>query len=150
MLGNAKRVIVKKDDTTVIDGHGDKAAIQSRVGQFEVFKVDFVVRKNPCAAEEPGQHYVPTAGVTGTPGHQVVRNDAQQRAQLENIPALLPQDGDRGALLCQGVAFSCDGLDQSRLAAPVWTEDCESLVATYANAEILQYDFLSAHHGDIL
>ncbi len=34
MLGNAKRVIVKKDDTTIIDGHGDKAAIQARVSQI--------------------------------------------------------------------------------------------------------------------
>jgi chaperonin GroEL len=34
MLGNAKRVIVKKDDTTIIDGHGDKAAIQARVSQL--------------------------------------------------------------------------------------------------------------------
>jgi chaperonin GroEL len=34
MLGNAKRVIVKKDDTTIIDGHGDKTAIQARVSQI--------------------------------------------------------------------------------------------------------------------
>jgi chaperonin GroEL len=33
-LGNAKRVIVKKDDTTIIDGRGDKAAIQARVSQI--------------------------------------------------------------------------------------------------------------------
>jgi len=34
MLGNAKRVIVKKDDTTIVDGHGDKTAIQARVSQI--------------------------------------------------------------------------------------------------------------------
>ncbi len=34
MLGNAKRVIVKKDDTTIIDGRGDKAVIQTRVSQL--------------------------------------------------------------------------------------------------------------------
>ncbi len=34
MLGNAKRVVVKKDDTTIVDGHGDKAAIQARVAQI--------------------------------------------------------------------------------------------------------------------
>ncbi len=34
MLGNAKRVLIKKDDTTIIDGQGDKAAIQARVGQI--------------------------------------------------------------------------------------------------------------------
>ena len=34
MLGNAKRVLIKKDDTTIIDGQGDKAAIQARVAQL--------------------------------------------------------------------------------------------------------------------
>jgi chaperonin GroEL len=34
MLGRAKKVIIKKDDTTVIDGAGDKAEIEARVGQI--------------------------------------------------------------------------------------------------------------------
>jgi chaperonin GroEL len=34
MLGNAKRVVVNKDDTTIVDGLGDKAGIQSRVSQI--------------------------------------------------------------------------------------------------------------------
>jgi chaperonin GroEL len=34
MLGRAKKIIIKKDDTTVIDGHGDKAEIEARVAQI--------------------------------------------------------------------------------------------------------------------
>ncbi len=34
MLGSAKKVIIKKDDTTVIDGAGVKAEIEARVGQI--------------------------------------------------------------------------------------------------------------------
>jgi chaperonin GroEL len=34
MLGSAKKVIIKKDDTTVIDGAGDKAEIEARVAQI--------------------------------------------------------------------------------------------------------------------
>ena len=34
MLGRAKKVIIKKDDTTVIDGAGNKAEIEARVGQI--------------------------------------------------------------------------------------------------------------------
>jgi chaperonin GroEL len=34
MLGRAKKVVIKKDDTTVIDGAGDKAEIEARVGQI--------------------------------------------------------------------------------------------------------------------
>ncbi len=34
MLGNAKKVVVKKDDTTVVDGSGAKADIEARIGQI--------------------------------------------------------------------------------------------------------------------
>ncbi|WP_308915010.1 chaperonin GroEL [Jannaschia sp. LMIT008] len=34
MLGTAKRVIIKKDDTTLIDGAGEKAEIEARVAQI--------------------------------------------------------------------------------------------------------------------
>jgi chaperonin GroEL len=34
MLGRAKKVLIKKDDTTVIDGAGDKAEIEARVAQI--------------------------------------------------------------------------------------------------------------------
>jgi chaperonin GroEL len=34
MLGRAKKVTVKKDDTTVVDGHGDKKDINARVSQI--------------------------------------------------------------------------------------------------------------------
>ncbi len=32
--GRAKKIVIKKDDTTVIDGHGDKAEIEARVAQI--------------------------------------------------------------------------------------------------------------------
>lgn len=35
MLGTAKRVVVTKDDTTIIDGSGDKAAIEARKAQIK-------------------------------------------------------------------------------------------------------------------
>jgi len=34
MLGKAKKVVVKKDDTTIVDGSGPKADIQARIGQI--------------------------------------------------------------------------------------------------------------------
>jgi chaperonin GroEL len=34
MLGRAKKVVIKKDDTTIIDGAGDKAEIEARVSQI--------------------------------------------------------------------------------------------------------------------
>ena len=35
MLGRAKRVLIEKDSTTIIDGSGDKAAIQARIQQIK-------------------------------------------------------------------------------------------------------------------
>ncbi len=35
MLGRAKRVRIDKDTTTIVDGHGDKDKIQSRIGQIK-------------------------------------------------------------------------------------------------------------------
>jgi chaperonin GroEL len=34
MLGRAKRVVVKKDDTTIVDGHGAKKDIEGRISQI--------------------------------------------------------------------------------------------------------------------
>ena len=34
MLGTAKRVSITKDETTIVDGHGEKAEIEARVGQI--------------------------------------------------------------------------------------------------------------------
>ena len=36
MLGRAKKVTITKDETTVVDGAGDKAAIEARVGQLKM------------------------------------------------------------------------------------------------------------------
>src|SRR6201747_1411034 len=35
MLGKAKKVVIEKENTTIIDGAGDKAAIEARVGQIK-------------------------------------------------------------------------------------------------------------------
>ncbi|HAQ35249.1 MAG TPA: molecular chaperone GroEL, partial [Alphaproteobacteria bacterium] len=34
MLGTAKKVTLTKDDTTIVDGAGDKASIEARVSQI--------------------------------------------------------------------------------------------------------------------
>jgi len=35
LLGRAKRVIVTKDETTIVDGHGDKADVEGRINQIK-------------------------------------------------------------------------------------------------------------------
>ena len=35
MLGQCKRLVITKDDTTIVEGHGDSAAIQGRIAQIK-------------------------------------------------------------------------------------------------------------------
>src|SRR6185312_4330008 len=35
MLGRAKKVTITKDDTTIVDGSGEKAAIEARIAQIK-------------------------------------------------------------------------------------------------------------------
>jgi len=53
MLGRAKRVIVTKDETTVVDGAGDAAEIEGRINQIRTeidsTDSDYDREKRPCA-----------------------------------------------------------------------------------------------------
>ena len=71
---------------------------QSVIRQFAVPGINHVMRKDASAAEEAGQDYVASAGIAGAPGQQIVCNNAEQRTQFEDIPAVLPQDGHRQSL----------------------------------------------------
>ena len=123
---------------------------QGGVGQFAVPGIDHVMREDASAAEETGQDHVTPAGFAGALGQKIVRHNAQQRTQFENIPAVLPQDGHRGTFPRHGITFPRNGLDQGGLAAAVRPQNGHMFVAADHQAEIFQHSFLSAHHGDIL
>ena len=78
MLGRAKKVIIKKDDTTIIDGAGDKAEIEARVSQIRAQIEETTVGLRPRKAAG-------TRGQTGWRccGDQGRRHDRDrsQRAQ---------------------------------------------------------------------
>ncbi len=67
----------------------------SGVGALALLGFDGLVVKNARAAEKAGEHHLAPAGFARNVLHQVIRNDAQDRAQLENIPARLAQDRHR-------------------------------------------------------
>ena len=49
-----------------------------------------------------------------------------------------------------GITLAGYGLDQRRLAAAVWAEDGDVLVGADAQGEVVERDFLSAHHAQIV
>jgi len=89
--------------------------------------IGMMVRKDARAAEESRQDHIAPGGVRGAGSQQVGRNDSEQRAQLENIPSLAPQDGNRRPFPRKRIAFARDGLDQRGLAASVGSKNAHVL-----------------------
>ena len=69
--------------------------LQHLVGLFDHRGGDFVIRLNPDAAEESRQHHFAAGDLSRAAPHQFVRNDSQQRAQLEDVPGFAAQNGER-------------------------------------------------------
>jgi len=68
---------------------------QSSLSQFEMLRVDHMMRENARATEESRQDDIASAYIAGTSGQQIVLDDAQHGTQFEDVPAVLPQDGHR-------------------------------------------------------
>jgi len=63
------------------------------------------------------------------------RDDAQQRAQLKNVPALAAENRDGGVLARNRVAFPRGRLDQRGLAATIRTQDANMLTGVDSQGE---------------
>ena len=50
MLGTAKKISINKDDTTIVDGAGDKSEIEARVAQIKgkMRKRHLIMTKKSC------------------------------------------------------------------------------------------------------
>src|SRR4029077_13432594 len=108
------------------------------------------MRKNAGAAEKSRQDNIAPASIACTHRHKIVRDNAQQRAQLENIPAFLSQNRHRGTILGHGITLARDRLNQSGLATAIRPQNRHTLVAADAKAKIRENDFLSPHDCDVL
>ena len=80
--------------------------------------------------------------------HQFVRNDSEQRAQLEDVPGFAPQNRQRRIGPRQRITLARDGLDQRRFAAAVRPQDRHVLARADAERNIVEHLFFAEHHGD--
>src|ERR1700675_1989445 len=122
---------------------------QSSLSSRKMFRIRMMVRKNARAAEETGEHHVAASGIRGTASQQVRRNNAQQRAQLENVPALAPQYGNAGSFPREWITLPRDGLDQCRLAAAIRSQYAHVLPAGDFQADVLEGRAVTTHYGDV-
>ena len=81
--------------------------------------------------------------------HQFARNNPQQRAQLEHVPGIAPQDGQRRSGLGQRIAFARDGFDQRGLAAPVRSQDGDVLPRPDGERNVVEHSFAAQHDGHV-
>src|ERR1035438_5096885 len=78
---------------------------------------DAMVGLHADAAEEAGFDRLAPGDLTRAQRHPVVGDHSQQRAEIEDIPALLAEDRHARSLAYQRIAFPHDGFDQRGFAA---------------------------------
>jgi len=127
----------------------DSEPRQCSFGLTHLFGRDLLVFENAGAAEEAGEDHVAAAGLIGAIQHQIVGDDAEDGAQLKNIPSRASQDRYGGTLADNRVALARDGFDESRFAATVWSEDGDVLAGIHAKAEVVEGDVFSSNDAHI-
>src|ERR1035437_9551099 len=129
-------------------GHSEPR--QHGVGPFSMGRRNGLMVKDAGAAEEPGENHFTAARLTRTVQHEIVRDDPEHGAQLEDIPALASQDGYGRTFPNDGVAVACDGLNQSRFTAAIRSQNRDMLARFNAEAEIIEGDVVASNDTHVL
>lgn len=134
---------------------GDAEALERGLCSRQMHRIRMVMRENARAAEESGEHHVASCGIGGAGSEQVRRNDAQERAQFENVPALAAEDRNRGAVFClifgwrQRIALAGDRFDERGFAAAVWPQDADVLSRGDLQIYFTEGGVIAAHYRDV-
>jgi hypothetical protein len=129
---------------------GDTHAGESGVRMGAMFGVRLMIGENTRAAEKSGKDDVEAGGIRGASREEIGRNDAQSRAEFENIPEGASKNGDGRIFALKGVALASESLDEGRFTRTVGTEDADVLANGDAEGEAVEGDILAAEYGDIL
>jgi len=97
-----------------------------------------MVGKDARAAEEAGEHDVAPGGFVGARRLEVGGNDAEEVAQLKNVPALATEDFQMGAWRGKGITFAGYRFDKGGLTAAVGAEDADVFAGVDAQAYVVK------------
>lgn len=134
---------------------GDAEALERGLRARQVAGIGMVMRENARAAEESGQHYVASGGVRGAGSEQIRRDDAQQGAQLENVPALAPENRNGAAVFGlisgwrQRVALAGNRFDERGLSAAVRAQNAHVLACGDFQIHFAEGGMVAAHHRHV-
>lgn len=129
---------------------GDAHAGQGVVRAGVMFGMRLVIGENAGAAEEAGKDDVETGGIGGASREEIGGDDAEGRAEFEDIPERAAQDGDRGIFALKRVALAREGLDEGGFAGAVGAEDADMFADSDAKRQAVEGDVLAAKDSDVL
>jgi len=107
---------------------GGAEALERLSGERALLGCDVVMVEDLGARKEAGKDNVHAGGFGGEEGHEVVGDDAEKVAKLEDVPAVAAEDGDGGILARDGVEFAGERFYESGFAAAVGAEDGDVLL----------------------
>src|SRR5690606_27637255 len=98
----------------------------------------------------PGEHDVEPGRMPDVLALQIVRHDAEARAQLPHVPALLAEEEQAAPLLLDRIDLAREQLEQRRLAGAVRTEDRGVAAARDRERQAVEDARVAAVSGDVL
>ena len=129
---------------------GDAQAGQGVIGTGMMFGMRLMIGENAGAAEEAGEDDVEAGGIGGASGEEIRGDDAESRAEFEDVPEGTAEDGDGGIVALKRVALAREGLDESGFAGTVGAEDADVLADGDAKGEAVKGNVLAAEDGDVV
>src|SRR5882762_9871716 len=127
----------------------DSKPLEHGVGAHPVRGLDRLVIEDAGAAEETGENDFAAARLARAVGHQVVRYDAEDGAQLEDVPSVEPQNRHRGFFPDDRIALARYGFDQCGLAAAVRAQDRDVFARFDAQAEVIKCDVVASNDAHV-
>src|SRR5467141_284951 len=127
----------------------DSKPLEHGVGAHPVLWLDSLVIEDACTAEETGDNDFAAARVARAVGHQIVRYDAENGAQFEDVPSVAPQNRHRGFFPDDRIALARYGFDERGLAAAVRAQDRDVFARFAAQAEVIECDVVASNDADV-
>jgi len=105
------------------------------LGDGPHFGRDVMVRPDADGAEEAREHQLAAGDVARALRHEIVADDAEVGAEVEDVPVFLTQDAQASFGLEQRITFARDGFDERGFTAAVGAEDGDVLAGFDREAE---------------
>lgn len=117
---------------------GNAQAFESAIGESQLLWVRMMMGKNSGTTEKAGDDDVPAGGFGGAGAEQVRRDDAEEGAEFENVPAFPAEDSHGGTFAGERIAFASDGFDEGGFPAAIRAEDANVFAGVDAKRDVIE------------